>query len=89
MEIFSFLKIKSILRTEFQKSSVHFINSFPNPYNLRLCVKSFVGSAWDRTSWRILVKHVLIEKKWFLYVQTRSAGCNLTSLRVLGFVAWA
>lgn len=89
VEIFSFLKIKSILRTEFQKSSVHFINSFPNPYNLRLCVKSFVGSAWDRTSWRILVKHVLIEKKWFLDVQTRSAGWNLTSLRVLGFVAWA
>lgn len=66
MEICSFLKIKSILKTEFQKPSVHFKDLFSNPYDLRLCVKSFMESVWERASWRELVKHLLIEKKWFL-----------------------
>lgn len=64
VEICSFLKIKSILRTEFQKPSIHFIDLFSHPYDLRLCVKSFVGSVWERASWRELVKFLLIEKKW-------------------------
>lgn len=63
MEIFSFLKIKSFLRAGFQKPSIHFIDSFSNPYDL-MYVKSFVGPVWERASWRRLVKHLLLEKKW-------------------------